>query len=297
MTCPSHDSGRASRWPFAATRSMSLVAAVLMLAMPAARAADWPSEGPLRGSYEPPAAAGNTGLRWDGVNFGAHLGVGGMNTDFGSSNSQQVAYDLRNTTVLNEQHPETWTTLPVSNTNGRSFGGFIGYSTQWDEVILGVDVAYNYVSGFDQTASDSISRQFSTSDGYQNQLTINGQSSVKLKDYATFRGRAGYAFGQFLPYGFAGVAVGRFDYAVTTRIRASGQDVGGGGGANYNTDNTYTDAKNNAFSAGFTGGLGLDVAVTPNIFLRAEWEYIAFATINGIRNTFNTGRVGVGVRF
>lgn len=296
MICPSHDSGRASRWPFAAARSMSLVAAVLMLAMPAARAADWPSEGPLRGSYEPPAAAG-TGLRWDGINFGAHLGVGGMNTDFGSSNSQQVAYDLRNTTVLNEQHPETWTTLPVSNTNGRSYGGFLGYSTQWDDVILGVDVAYNYVSGFDQTASDSISRQFSTSDGYQNQLTIDGQSRVKLKDYATFRGRAGYAFGQFMPYGFAGVAVGRFDYATTTRVRASGTDVGGGGGAPYNTDNTYTDAKNNAFSAGFTGGLGLDVAVTPNIFLRAEWEYIAFATINGIRNTFNTGRVGVGVRF
>lgn len=297
MICPSHDSRVASRRIEIASRALPLCVAAFLLAMPAAHAADWPSDGPLRGSFEPPAPAGSTGVRWSGVNFGAHFGVGGMNTDFGSSSSEQIAYDLRNTTVLNEQHPESWTTLPSSDTNGRSYGGFVGYNLQWDDVILGLDVGYNRTSGFNQEATDDISRQFSTSDGYQNQLTINSQSTVKLKDYATLRGRAGYAIGQFLPYAFAGVAVGRFDYAVTTRIRSSGQDVGGGGGADYSTDNTYTDAKNDAFSAGFVGGLGLDAALTPNIFLRAEWEFIAFSQINGIRNTINTGRVGVGVRF
>lgn len=290
MTCLSHDSRRTLR------RALPLCAAVVLgvTLAPVANAADWPGEAPLRGSYQPPAAAG---VRWDGVNFGGHIGVGNMNTDFGSSNSAQVSYDLRNTTVGNEIHPETWTTLPTSTTNGRSFGGFLGYGVQWDDVVLGIDAAYNKVSGFDQTEADSIGRQFSTSDGYTNQLTINTQSQVKLKDYATFRGRAGYAFGQFLPYAFAGVAVGRFDYSTTTRIQSSGQPGAGVPGSNYNSDNTYTDGKNNAFTAGFTGGLGLDVALTPNIFLRAEWEYIAFSQINGIRNTLNTGRVGVGVRF
>ncbi len=47
----------------------------------------------------------------------------------------------------------------------------------------------------------------------------------------------------------------------------------------------------------FVAGLGVDWAVTPSIFLRAEWEYIAFATINGINATTNTGLVGAGVRF
>ena len=31
--------------------------------------------------------------------------------------------------------------------------------------------------------------------------------------------------------------------------------------------------KDNAFNAGFVAGLGVDWAVTPSIFLRAEWEY------------------------
>jgi outer membrane immunogenic protein len=55
--------------------------------------------------------------------------------------------------------------------------------------------------------------------------------------------------------------------------------------------------KDNAFNAGFVAGLGVDWAVTPSIFLRAEWEYIAFATINGINASTNTGLVGAGVRF
>lgn len=292
MTCPRYDSPRRTR----VAQVLLLGAAVAILTPLAAAAADWPGEAPLRGSFEPPAPAGN-GIRWDGINFGGHFGVGNMNTDFGSSNSQQVAYDLRNTVVLDEYHPETWSTLPSSTTNGRTFGGFLGYNVQWEGVILGADVTYNKTSGFEQSEADSIGRQFNTSDGYNNSVLIDSQASVKLKDYATFRGRAGYPMGQFMPYAFAGVAVGRFDYSVTTRIRSSGTDVGGGGGSPYNTDNTYTDSKNNAFSAGFAGGLGLDVALTPNVFLRAEWEYLTFAAINGIRNSLNNGRVGVGVRF
>jgi len=291
MICQSHDSRRAAR----RLGTLSLCVTLLM-AMPAAQAADWPGEGPLRGSFEPPAAGSS--VRWDGINFGATFGVGGMNTDFGSSNSNHVAYDFRNDIVGQEWHPETWTTLPVTNTNGRSFGGFLGYSTMWDDVLLGIDVAYNKVSsGFDQNASDYISRQMMTSNGFANQVALTSQSRIRLKDYATFRGRAGYAIGQFLPYAFAGVAVGRFDYATTTRVQSSGQPPAGSTLSDYNSDNTYTDAKNNAFSAGFTTGLGLDVALLPNVFLRAEYEYVIFSQINGIRNTMNTGRVGVGVRF
>ena len=37
-----------------------------------------------------------------------------------------------------------------------------------------------------------------------------------------------------------------------------------------------TDGQNNAIVAGFVAGLGIDVALMPNVFLRGEWEYIAF---------------------
>ena len=46
-------------------------------------------------------------------------------------------------------------------------------------------------------------------------MTIKAQSSIKLVDYATLRARAGYAFGQFLPYALVGGAVGRFNYSTS----------------------------------------------------------------------------------
>jgi hypothetical protein len=31
--------------------------------------------------------------------------------------------------------------------------------------------------------------------------------------------------------------------------------------------------------------------------LRAEWEFIAFASVNGARNNLNTANIGIGLRF
>ena len=44
----------------------------------------------------------------------------------------------------------------------------------------------------------------------------------------------------------------------------------------------------------FVGGVvaGLEPIITPGLFLRAEWEFIAFASVNGARNNLNTGSVG-----
>jgi opacity protein-like surface antigen len=147
-------------------------------------------------------------------------------------------------------------TIPSNTTNGPVFGGFLGYNVQWDQLVVGFDLGYKYPSVLDSSTA---------------------LSTFKLVDYATLRGRAGYAFGQFLPYAVLGIAAGRFNYA----------DLVSG---------TFT-GKDNAFNAGFVAGLGVDWAVTPSIFLRAEWEYIGFATINGITPHTNTGLVGGGVRF
>jgi opacity protein-like surface antigen len=51
------------------------------------------------------------------------------------------------------------------------------------------------------------------------------------------------------------------------------------------------------FQPGIVAGLGMDWALLPNVFLRAEWEYAAFGELKGIRPTVNTGRVGVAFRF
>jgi opacity protein-like surface antigen len=258
-----------------------------------ARAADLSDISWLRGAV----GDSTSPMRWDGLQFGAQIGVGSMGTDFGSSTGPMIAYILRNTTVENEMSPSSWTTLPGNVTNGKTFGAFIGYNLQWDALVVGFDLAYDRTSGFEASASDSMGRQGKTSDGFYNNVTVIAQSSVQLIDYATFRARAGYAFGQFLPYAVMGAAVGRFNYTNSARVIASGTDVSNGGGSPYSLDQSQTDSKNNAFTPGFVTGLGVDVAVLPNVFLRAEWEYTLFAPVAGIRVQLNTGRVGVGVRF
>lgn len=295
MTCPSHDNGCASRRPVAASRAVPLVAAVLMLAMPAAHAADWPGEGPLRGSYEPPAPAGS-GSYWQGLNFGATFGLSSLNANFGNGTSNQIAYILRNTTIEDEGGVSRWTTLADTSSNSRQYGGFIGYNWHMDEIVLGADITYNRFSSLEASASDTMGRIFNTSDGYTNTVTVTSSSSLKLIDYATLRGRAGYAMGQFLPYATLGLAVGRFNYASSATVTSSGNT--GGGAPTYGpSTGTNSDSKNNAFQIGFAGGVGIDVALLPNVFLRGEYEYIVFSEVNGVRSNVSTGRVGVGVRF
>jgi opacity protein-like surface antigen len=261
----------------------------LLLAPAAANAQDV-----LRGAF----GSGGSVTRWDGVNFGATLGITNMNTDFGNSTSDLVAYSLRNTEVEDQFSPSSWTTLPSTTTNSRQYGAFLGYNWQWDQLVIGADVAYNNTPSLQTSASDMISRQVvTTPDNVNNAVTITASSSVKLIDYATMRARFGYAMGQFLPYAVLGGAVGRFNYSNTETTTNVGTPPAGSPVLPFNTTDTQSNSKNNAITGGVLAGLGVDVAVLPNVFLRAEWEFIAFAPVGGIKNNINTGRVGIGVKF
>ncbi|HTQ83837.1 MAG TPA: outer membrane beta-barrel protein [Pseudolabrys sp.] len=249
----------------------------------------------LRGSFSNPFVTSSY-RRWDGVNLGVQFGITNMSTDFGSSTSSEVAFILRNSTLESEAAPSNWTTLPNDETNGRNYGLFLGYSVQWDQLVVGFDAAYNRASSVDGSASDSINRSVTTSDGVNHNVTITAKSSMNLIDYATLRARAGYAIGQFLPYAFAGGAVGRFNYANTATVTSIETPPAPAAPFTYGPI-TQSDSKDNAILGGFTAGLGLDVALLPNVFLRGEWEFVGFAQVDGIRSTINSGRIGLGMRF
>lgn len=271
-----------------------VAAALIVVSIGSARAADLPDDDDswLRGSFSDTPGY----VRWDGIQIGAQMGLSSLNANFGNSTSSQISYILRNTTIENEGNVSGWTTLPSSTSNSRQFGGFIGYNWQWSEVVLGVDLAYNYMSSLEASASDSMGRVFNTSDGFRNTVDVTSSSSIKLVDYATLRGRAGYAIGQFLPYAMLGIAVGRFNYANAATVHASGTNAAAGTSYGPFTGSA-SDAKNNAFAIGFLGGVGLDLALLPNVFLRGEYEFISFSSVNSIRTNLSTGRVGVGMRF
>jgi outer membrane immunogenic protein len=148
------------------------------------------------------------------------------------------------------------------NSAAGSYGGFIGYNTQqWDpQLVLGFEVGYNRPASL-ETSSISTAG--------------TAMSSYKLVDYVTLRGRAGYAVGRFLPYAVLGAALGRVNYATPTT-----------GSSHYNV-----------FPVGFVAGLGIDVPLLPNMFLRGEWESVILSPIGGLRSNINTARVGLGLRF
>lgn len=218
------------------TRAIALASAGVLCGLIATASADKAAAADWPGQIGSREAMPDGYVRWDGIHLGAVYGYTNLTVNFEESNSTA--------------------TRPQSTTSGSNYGGFLGYNIQWEDLVVGFDGGYNRPS----------SLQTSVSGG-------GASSSLKLVDYATMRARAGYAFGQFLPYGFIGGAVARMNYATTASSR------------------------NNAFSAGFTAGLGIDVALMPNVFLRGEWEYIAFSPLGGIRSSTNTARVGVGVRF
>lgn len=265
------------------------ICALLAAAVPAA-AADLLDTSYLRGSL------GSGPVRWDGVVLGGQIGYSSLNANFGNSTSSQVAYILRNSALEDQFAPSSWTTLPNKLTSSQSFGVFLGYNMQWDDLVLGGDLGYNRPRKLEAAASDSISRIVTLADGTVDNVTINASSSIKLVDYGTFRGRAGYAFGQFLPYAVFGGAVGRFNYTTSSTVTV-GQTPPAPGVPSTFGPVTQTDSQTNKFGYGFLYGLGMDVAITPNLFLRGEWQYIAFNKVGDIRSSLNTVQVGLGMRF
>jgi outer membrane immunogenic protein len=276
---------------------LRLLAARLMICAPLAAAsavpaaaADWLDNSFLRGSF---SVFDARPARWDGLSLGATVGYSNLSADFGNAASSEIAYILRNSTLEAEFQPSSWTTLPKNVTDSLQWGAFLGYNWQMEQLVFGADVAYNRPSDLNSQATDTLERLVSTSDLVNHDVTLQGTASLKLVDYATVRGRAGYAVGQFLPYAMLGVAVGRFNYSTSATVT----DVETGAVVGTFGPVTQSKGQDNVYVGGFLAGLGVDVAVLPNVFLRAEWEYIAWGPVNGTHSSLNTGRAGIGIRF
>src|SRR5699024_4273364 len=124
---------------------------------------------------------------------------------------------FRNTTL---QGPTSqFNLLGRVNAQSSGFGAFVGRNWQYDDVVVGVEANYTYWSGLTTTTTGSLgpiqvaqpTLVLPVGATAADSVTLNGSASMKLKDEMTFRGRAGWATGDFLPYIFGGLAVGRMD--------------------------------------------------------------------------------------
>jgi len=110
--------------------------------------------------------------------------------------------------------------LPQVSTPRPSYGGFIGYNWQLDDVVFGVELNINR-SSFHQTAVNTANSGYWVNYGgnlFQIRSSIRrSQGDISMSDYLTMRGRLGWAFGNFLPYMVAGVAFGQIDSSKKSR--------------------------------------------------------------------------------
>ena len=237
---------------------------------------------------------------WAGIYIGGQVSYSNAGGDFSKTTQAPLAFALRELTLENEQQPSSWPVLGQANHSAAGFGGFAGYNTQFERLILGVEANYDQANLSLTAPNSPISRRV-TAGGIPYDVTVTGSGSVSELNFGTLRARGGWALGNFLPYAFAGVAVGHANVNIVgTTFGVQNPPLGCPAGTNppcVPFSFTGTAGKNGEWMVGFTFGGGLDVALTRNVFLRVEYEYVQFAPIANLVVDVNTVRGGLGVKF
>ena len=122
-------------------------------------------------------------------------------------------------------------------------------------------------------------------------LSANGSSSIsgftgsasgsvgsKVDWFGTLRARAGWLYGPLLFYGTGGLAYGQ------TTSSYSGTYTG--------LSTPYSGSKSNT-GVGWTAGVGIEYAVTPNVSLKTEYKYVDLGSYNLLNTSGGGGTINI----
>jgi outer membrane immunogenic protein len=276
-------------------------------------AADLPEFPALRGSI--PAGLSTT-RNWDGWYVGGQVSYTALASDFSRSVVGLSDFIFRDSVL--QQPTSNFHLLAKTTTQGTGFGAFVGRNYQWEDLVFGVEANYSYFNGLATATQGANSLSIVNPPGQNNPpnvtttygVTLTGRAAVQVKDAITFRGRAGWATGNFLPYVFGGLAVGRMDVSrsvtstVTRRDDVTTTDSSGNTTTTIGTtfavpaqSQSLGEQRTNAFVAGWTGGLGFEYMLWSNLFVRGEWEYVKFLAVKNTVVQANNLRAGIGYKF
>jgi outer membrane immunogenic protein len=200
--------------------------------------------------------------------------------------------------------------LSSLNTEAPSYSAFMGYNYQFEAAVVGFELTFTKTS-FNASIDDVESHSYfqnSNNTLYLAKYNVTTEASSKVDDYGTVRGRFGWAFGNLLPYAFGGVSISQIDTTKSVNVNYCGQE------APYTCANppppsvppppapigsnwTLSNKNNGKWYFGYVAGLGLDYALTQNLFLRGEYQYIQYGAPDNIRLSASSVRAGVGLKF
>jgi outer membrane immunogenic protein len=249
----------------------------------------------LRGTVIEPVPV--PGYQWSGFYIGGQVGYANVDYDFSTSTRGLVANMVRALLVEQEANISGLPNLPNRDARAASYGAFIGYNAQWGDVVLGLELNYNHTNLYAQS-TDVIGRAFVTTNGFNNDVLITSTASARLTDYGTLRVRTGFAMGWVMPYAMAGFAVGQVNYVrsahvqiIETNLNVNPPQPGG------MLNEIASESRNNALTIGYSLGGGVDIGLTPNLFLRGEYEFMELAPVGGIGIRVNTIRAAAALKF
>jgi len=236
--------------------------------------------------------------RWNGLYGGGQVGEDFHGIDFrnvvGNSITTIQGLDANLSGIPLASFPQ----LTNMDSKGISYGGFAGYNYQIDDVVLGFELNFNRAT-LNGTVSDKQTHNYivnANSLTYVAQFNVITSASAAAAEYGTVRVRGGWAYGNFLPYVFAGVSLGQVNTSASVNVNYTTVSQSGPGPSIGGTW-TQSNANHGKWLAGFDAGLGVDYAVTRNIFVRGEAEYIQLADQNDIRTSVVSVRAGAGLKF
>jgi outer membrane immunogenic protein len=244
---------------------------------------------------------------WRGLYAGGQVSYSDGSADFSGSTAAPISYDLRFTDLEETWTPSSWPVLGSANHGGFGGGGFVGYNFEYltpdMNVVLSLEANFDIASLSIFSPNSPISRILPT-DAAGNSYIINitGGGQVSNLDWSTLRGRVGWGVGNFLPYAFVGFALGNANVGVTETISGEANPPAAGVCSAASVppcsrfSYTATAAKD-SWLYGLAAGVGLDIAVSHNFFVRTEYEYVQFQPVSGTNIDVNTVRLGGGVRF
>jgi outer membrane immunogenic protein len=267
----------------------------------------------LAADYEPPVLRGSnmfvpaypTYFSWQGFYAGGQVSYSSAFTNFTAATQPLVAFSLRNTTILDQMLPDQWQALGTVSRSSAGFGGFAGYNIQWDNAVIGLELNYTH-SSLDLGAPSTPLTREKTVDGLITDVTIDASGSMHISDFATTRARFGWSIHNFMPYGTVGLAFGRADVAVSTVVTVVQTDPNFPNPAPPPATIRQTfppivfsssQVKTGAFLYGYSGGFGLDYALTQSIFARGEYEFIQWERFWSITSSMHNFRAALGVKF
>ncbi|TMJ05957.1 MAG: porin family protein [Alphaproteobacteria bacterium] len=263
----------------------SLLCGVALLGAVQAHAADM-GESFLRGSS---VVAAPVGPRWDGFYLGAHVGYSVPGIDFVNNTG-----DIRTLAGLAAISNATVTPLGSQDSTSPHFGGFIGYNTQWDGAVIGVEGTYNWI-GKALTAANGVTGNYVPGNPAL-AYSFAGAETARIIDYGTLRMRGGWAAGMFMPYATFGLAIGRMDIDRTVGVTASATAATPPGTV-VPPPVAVTQSLVNQFGYGWAAGLGVDFCLLANLFVRAEYEYVQFPDVQGLNAHIHNVRLGAALKF